>query len=351
MTPKLLVTLDAMRFEHTGLYTFGLGLGRALAKQCAGSFELSAYTWPANAAALGGVPCVEPRRYHRWYLPQGGDFDVVHFADQYCRFGPQRVRARTVMTVHDLNQVHEQPAGSRKLARYLRRMTKKLAGVDRIVAISEFVKADIVRCFPQVRDKISVIYNGTDFSSAPAGHQPRYAPPGPFLFAVGMVCPKKNFHVLVPLLQGNDYTLVIAGVIKGDYQQTILDAAAQYGVADRVAITGPVSQADRDWYYAHCAAFLFPSLAEGFGLPALEAMHHGRPVFLSRFTSLPEVGGDAACYFENFEPAHMRAVLAAGLARFANEDGAQRSRAHALTFSWEKAAAAYIALYRDCLAG
>ncbi|MBB3221178.1 glycosyltransferase family 4 protein [Pseudoduganella umbonata] len=352
MTPRLLITLDSMRFENTGLHTFGRSLGQELVRQGAGAFDMSAYTYPSQQGALGEqVSHVGHRRYHRWYFPRGGDFDVIHFADQYCRFGPDRVRGRTVMTVHDLNQVHEQPPGSRKLARHLRRMARKIAGVDRVVAISEFVKADILRFFPEARDKISVVHNGADRSFAPAGHQPRFVPPGRFLFAVGMVCPKKNFHVLVPLLCGTDYTLVIAGVIKHEYRQKILDEAARLGVAGQVAITGPVSQHDKDWYYAHCEAFLFPSLAEGFGLPALEAMHHGRPVFLSRLTSLPEVGGDAACYFDHFDPEHMREVFAAGLARFAAGDGAQRARAHAMGFTWEKAALAYLQIYRDCLAG
>jgi glycosyltransferase involved in cell wall biosynthesis len=351
MTPRLLITLDSMRHENTGLHTFGRSLSGELARQGEGSMDLSAYTYPVQLGFLGEqASYVRHRKFHRWHFPRKQEFDLVHFADQYCRFGPQRVRGKTVMTVHDLNQVHELPADSPKLARYLRKIAEKIAGVDRIVAISEFVKADIARFFPDAAHKISVIYNGTDPSHAPEGHLPRFQPPGRFLFAVGMVCPKKNFHVLVPLLRGNDLTLVIAGVVKDEYKEKILQEAERFGVLDRVAVTGPVSQFDKDWYYAHCEAFLFPSLAEGFGLPVLEAMHHGRPVFLSRFTSLPEVGGDAAFYFDSFDPDHMSAVLAEGMARFEREDGAGRARRHASRFSWEKAGAAYLELYREVLA-
>lgn len=350
MRPKLLITLDSMRFENTGLHTFGHSLTRELARQGQGSVDLSAYTYPAQHGFLGEqASYVGHRRYHRWLFPRAREFDVVHFADQYCRFGAERVRARTVMTVHDLNQVHERTPGTAKYQRYLRRMGRKIQGVDRIVAISEFVKADILRFFPEAENKISVIYNGTSPGHAPEGHQPRFVPPGRFLFTVGMVCPKKNFHVLVPLLRANDATLVIAGVVKEPYGDRIMQEAARFGVADRVVVTGPVSQFDKDWYYAHCEAFLFPSLAEGFGLPVLEAMHHGRPVFLSRFTSLPEVGGEAAFYFDSFDPEHMTQVLENGLARFAREDGARRAREHARRFSWEKAGAAYLDLYRQVL--
>ncbi|MGX9217567.1 glycosyltransferase family 4 protein [Massilia varians] len=350
MRPKLLITLDSMRFENTGLHTFGDSLTKELARQGQGSVDLSAYTYPAQHGFLGeGASYVGHRRYHRWLFPHKREFDLVHFADQYCRFGPERVRARTVMTVHDLNQVHERTPGTAKYQRYLRRMRRKIRGVDRIVAISEFVKSDILRFFPEAQDKISVIYNGTNPTRAPEGHQPRFLPQGPFLFAVGMVCPKKNFHVLVPLLRANDMSLVIAGVVKEAYRDRIMQEAARFGVADRVVVTGPVSGFDKDWYYAHCEALLFPSLAEGFGLPVIEAMHHGRPVFLSRFTSLPEVGGDAAFYFDSFDPDHMAEVLNKGLARFAREDGARRAREHASRFSWEKAGAAYLDLYRQVL--
>ncbi len=350
MKPAVLLTLDSMRFANTGLHTFGHRLGREILRLAHAEMDVSAYTYPLQHGFLGhGAGYVRHRAFHRWFFPPGRRFDVVHFADQYCRFGPARVRAKTIMTVHDLNQIHEHPAGSRKLERHLRRMRTKVVGAHRIVAISNFVAADVVRAFPEAREKISVIYNGTDFTRAPAGHRPARAPGGAFLFALGMVCPKKNFHVLVPLLRGNTRKLVISGIIVEAYRHQVMAAAAACGVSDRVIITGPVSDADKDWYYANCDAFVFPSLAEGFGLPVIEAMHHGKPVFLSTRTSLPEIGAAAAYYFDSFEPAAMARVLEAGLAHFA-DGGAARVRRHAAQFSWARAAAAYLELYRGCLA-
>jgi glycosyltransferase involved in cell wall biosynthesis len=350
MKPSILLTLDSMRVANTGLHTFGLRLGREILRQGGAELDVNAYTYPVQHGFLGrAAGYVRHRTFHRWFFPLGRRFDVVHFTDQYCRFGPARVNGKTIMTVHDLNQLHEQQAGSRKLERYLRRMRVKIAGAHRIVAISHFVAADVVRHFPEARDKISVIYNGTDFTRAPDGHRPACAPGGRFLFALGMVCAKKNFHVLVPLLRDNDWKLVISGIVKEDYRQKIVAEAAACGVGDRVIITGPVSQHDKDWYYANCDAFVFPSLAEGFGLPVIEAMHHGKPVFLSTLTSLPEIGGAAAYYFDSFEPAAMARVLAAGLAHFA-DGGAARVRTHASQFCWTKAGAAYLELYRGCLA-
>ncbi|MES2320610.1 MAG: glycosyltransferase family 1 protein [Pseudomonadota bacterium] len=350
MKPALLITLDSMRFANTGLYTFGHSLGREILRQGGAEFDINAYTYPVQQGFLGSAAgYVLHHKIHRYFFPLRAKFDVVHFADQYCRFGPKRVNGKTVMTVHDLNQIYEQPAGSRKLEKHLRRMRVKIAGADKVVAISNFVAADVVRYFPEARDKISVIYNGTDFTTAPDGHCPQYQPEGAFLFTVGMVCAKKNFHVLVPLLRDNARTLVISGIVKEDYKQKILAEAARYGVSERVVVTGPVSHHDKDWYYANCEAFVFPSLAEGFGLPVIEAMHHGKPVFLSTLTSLPEIGGDAAYYFDNFEPDHMSAVLERGLVHFSANHGADVVRHHASQFTWEKAGAAYLALYRSCL--
>ena len=348
--PALLITLDSMRTANTGLYTFGHSLGREILRQGGAELKLNAYTYPVQHGFLGpSVGYVKHRKFHRHFFPQCMQFDIVHFADQYCRFGPKRVRGKSIITVHDLNQVYEEPAGSRSLKRHMQKMGVRIAGADRVVAISNFVAADVARYFPEARDKISVIYNGTDFTCAPQGHRPLYEPDAPFLFTIGMVCAKKNFHVLVPLLRNNARKLIISGILLEEYEQKILDEAAKYGVSDRVIITGPISEHDKDWYYANCEAFVFPSLAEGFGLPVIEAMHHGKPVFLSSLTSLPEIGGDAAYYFGNFDPDHMAEVLERGLLHFAANDGAVTVRRHASQFTWEKTAAAYLALYRSCM--
>jgi glycosyltransferase involved in cell wall biosynthesis len=110
-----------------------------------------------------------------------------------------------------------------------------------------------------------------------------------------------------------------------------------------------VDDTQKAWAYAHCAGFLFPSLTEGFGLPPIEAMHFGRPVFLARRTCLPEIGGDAAFYFDDFAPEAMRAVVQQGLAASATPGRADAVRAHAAQFDWDRCAAAYLGLYARLL--
>jgi glycosyltransferase involved in cell wall biosynthesis len=111
---------------------------------------------------------------------------------------------------------------------------------------------------------------------------------------------------------------------------------------------GAVDEATKLWLYAHCEAFLFPSLSEGFGLPVAEAMTFGKPVFISNLTSLPEVGGEDAFYFENFEPESMAQVVGEGLRDFQrNALRRERLRQRAARFSWRSVAAEYWKLYQE----
>ena len=108
MKPRILVTFDSMRYANTGLHTFGESLGRELLRQGGAAFDLHAYVYPVNRGFLGSaVKYVRHNLLHRYFFPKARAYDLVHFSDQYCRFGPARVRAPTILTVTDLNQLHE----------------------------------------------------------------------------------------------------------------------------------------------------------------------------------------------------------------------------------------------------
>jgi len=99
----------------------------------------------------------------------------------------------------------------------------------------------------------------------------------------------------------------------------------------------------------NCLAFLFPSTAEGFGLPVIEAMYFGKPILLSSCTSLPEIGGDCAYYFDHFEPEHMRSVLKNSLEDYKKNLPLEKIKTRGRSFSWETAAAQYIEIYRTLI--
>jgi len=215
------------------------------------------------------------------------------------------------------------------------------------VAISNFVLEELHRNLQVSSVQTSVIYNGCNFSQV-APEKPALIPDKPFLFTIGTLAAKKNFHVLPALLKGNDYWLVIAGIAHEEaYLQKIKQEAVRWGVERRVIITGAITDAQKQWYYQQCAAFVFPSIAEGFGMPVLEAMYFGKPVFLSTYTSLPEIGGSLAYYFTSFDPDEMRRTVEQGLEHYYQTSPQQALKNHALSFSWLAAARQYLSIYRD----
>ena len=125
----------------------------------------------------------------------------------------------------------------------------------------------------------------------------------------------------------------------------IICEARKFGVESRVIFTGPISENDKRWYYKNCTAFVFPSLSEGFGLPVIEAMYFGKPTILSSKSSLPEVGGEHAYYFSDFDPDGMSKVLKKSLEHYEQTKPMNLIQAWAKTFSWEKAAKEYLEIY------
>ncbi len=96
--------------------------------------------------------------------------------------------------------------------------------------------------------------------------------------------------------------------------------------------------------------FFFPSLTEGFGLPVIEAMAFGKPVFISKLTSLPEIGGPHAYYFHDFQTDHMIEIIEAGLSdHMKNPAKKSEIEKWANQFSWETAASKYLELYQSLL--
>jgi glycosyltransferase involved in cell wall biosynthesis len=153
--------------------------------------------------------------------------------------------------------------------------------------------------------------------------------------------------VLLPLLQNKpDLQLVIAGNDSHAYVQEIKEKALALGVLSQLHFTGAVSDELKYTLYKNCYAFVFPSLSEGFGLPVIEAMLLGKPVFLSKLTCLPEIGGPEAFYWDNFEANDMCAAFEKGMMVYENNhEKAECIQQHAAQFSWEKAAKAYLELY------
>lgn len=292
--------------------------------------------------------------YRPWLaglMPRKPRYSLWHATTQNTRYLPLDERIPVVLTIHDLNFLREKPPEAWR---------NNLRGVqvliDRAVAvttISKFV-AEEVRSYLDLGEKpLRVIYNGLIATDHLEAERPAFVNGSPFLFSIGDIVRKKNFHVLIDLMTRlPQYRLIVAGNDGAAYADEIHRLAAKAGVLDRVVLPGIVSDATRYWLYKNCEAFLFPSLTEGFGLPVIEAMRFGKPVFLSNTTSLPEIGGPLAFYWTSFDGAAMFDVFRAGMASFAGDPSyPAQLAARANQFSWDQAAAEYLAFYREILDG
>ncbi|MBL7728167.1 MAG: glycosyltransferase family 4 protein, partial [Dinghuibacter sp.] len=293
---------DLMRYPDSGLYHYCLNLGRYMHHllQQEGWGRMGFYTPNRAAAGAFQLPgnCIPERKWHRkLFRPFLWDCDIWHAPFQSGRIIPEKnKRVKVVLTIHDLNFLHEgKPVKEQQ--RSLQKTRRLVHRADALVCISQHCKEDVLANIDVEGKPVYVIHNGTHYVAPPPPVPERYHPQRPFIYTMGYVNRKKNMHTLVPLLQKNDYELVIAGKLdEPDYVQKIKKQALEWGVSERVHILGPVSENDKAWYLKHCTAFALVSLAEGFGAPVVEAMQFGKPLFLSALTSLPEIGGDAAFY-------------------------------------------------------
>lgn len=343
---SVFLEMEKLKHPGTGLGQFCLHLGRNLVAQDTRDLDLSFYL-PSSRRGIFGADRkqVIQRGWHKLLMPGASSYDVWHCLHQDSSYLPA-AKSRLLLTVHDLNFL-QSTSGSKRESR-LKRLQDRVGRASGIAVVSGFT-GSVLREHVEVGDiPIRVIHNGNALTRFEDPRRPASAPPGRFFFALGVLAPRKNFHVLPAILRSfPEHSLVIAGPERSEYSRVIREEAVRHGVSDRVSFAGEIGDEERFWYYQNCVAFLFPSLAEGFGLPVVEAMSLGKPVFLSRLASLPEVGGEQAFYFDDFDPAHMRDVVERGLQRAATEPGfAARLIEHSRRWSWEEAAKSYLEFYR-----
>jgi glycosyltransferase involved in cell wall biosynthesis len=239
-------------------------------------------------------------------------------------------------------------------------LSKGLAGLvwvaarrsERVIAISEAGKTDISRFLDVTLDRIDVTYLGPglrDEATASEDDVRRELElgAGPIVLTVSAKRPHKNLERLFEAFGDveGDAVLVVPGY------ETGFEADLRAEAGDRVRVTGWLDDDVLDGLYRAATCLVFPSLAEGFGLPVLDALVRGTPVATSNATSLPEVAGDAALYFD---PEDTDAIAAA-IERMLEDEGLRdRLRkagpVQAAKFSWARTADGTLESYRRALA-
>lgn len=282
--------------------------------------------------------------------------DLVHFCMPQQ---PLLLGSKKIATVHDLNQLRLTEVDDMnplvlKIKQFiLGSLLKRIAKTNQtIITPTEYTKHDFMKFTDAPEEKIRVTYESADRLAA-SPSPVAFLDKKQFLLYVGRAEPYKNNRGLIKahqLLLSKFPSLELVFVGKKDEFRTRDEQWVYEEGYKNITFFGFASNAQLAWLYEHCAAYVFPSFMEGFGLPGLEAMIHGAPVASSDSTCLPEVYGDAALYFDAHNPTNMAAKIEAllndqKLAAELRKKGLKKAK----EYSWQRMAEQTLAIYEDAL--
>ncbi len=283
------------------------------------------------------------------------NLDLMHFPHFNA---PIFYAGKYIVTIHDLIMTHFPSSRATtgnvfvykqkvKIARWLVKQAARSA--QAIITPTFYIKNEVASKLSVPSDKIIPIYEGVDKLSEQASDLSNWPITKPFFLYVGSAYPHKNLEMLIQAFQKfnrkKNFQLVLVGRFDFFYQR-LMDVIGN----DSDIIIRPASNAELVSLYRRAELFVFPSLAEGFGLPPLEAMSQGCPVVASRASCLPEVLGKAALYFD---PLSCDSLIISWQKII--EDKSLRDKlvrlgyARAEQFQWDKMAKQTLSLYQQLL--
>lgn len=374
--PRIALDLHTLAGLMQGSRTYAWNLARRL-PELAPEYDFL-FHLPAQGGAASGDFDLPPRpNVLRRGLPAsraarlltfGARLALEHADLLHCQYlAPPFAPCPVVLAVHDvLHESHPEfyPGGMRLLMRRLYPLSARKAAV--VLTCSEHSRREIVRRYGLDERRVLAVplaaseefrpARGEEELAAAGATAARYGLRGRYVLFVGRLEPKKNIPALVRAFRSlpgrvrSGLTLAVAGMADPLFFPQLVRELGRD--APDVVLTGRVAQEDLPRLYQGAALFVFPSHAEGFGLPPLEAMACGAPVVASRATSLPEVVGDAGILFDPADEAALARALESALT---DQDvratlaarGLERSR----LFSWERTARQTLEAYRTALAG
>lgn len=342
---KIFLEFEKLSNKYSGLGQFCYNLGTSLSETDRDNDYI--FHLPKSSDLFLDQNRQFANKLRRIFPFSGSNYDVWHCIHQESPYLPINKKTKVVLTIHDLNFLHKDYPDWKKKHK-LSKIQIKINRADAITTISEF-SANEIKENLKISDKkiFQVIYNGNSLKKFNS-KKSAIVPDSEYIFSIGIVNRKKNFKTLVPLLKYNDkLKLVIAGIDNGDYSKEILEYANQLGFEDRVIFSGIISDEEKFHLINNCLAFVFPSLSEGFGLPVVEAMSLGKPVFLSNLTSLPEIGGENAYYWKSFDTDYMLEIFKNGINDYSsNPEKKNLIIKQSDKFSWKNSAEQYLELYK-----
>jgi glycosyltransferase involved in cell wall biosynthesis len=232
--------------------------------------------------------------------------DLFHGLSQEIPIGlAASSQVKTVVTMHDLIYLRF-PQYYKAIDRYIYNRKSEYAckHSDRIIAISERTRQDIIEYYHIDPEKIEVIYQSCDDSFKQSASivakvevAERYKLPDNFLLIVGTIEPRKNLMLLIKALPSinPDYKLVVIGKQQA-YAVLVKQELEKLGLSDRVIFLEGLPFSDLPLIYQLATLFVYPSLYEGFGIPIIEALYSGTPVIAATGSCLEEAGGPNSIY-------------------------------------------------------
>ncbi len=271
-------------------------------------------------------------------------FAPAHYSPRFCP-------SPLVVTIHDLAFFYYPDEFLKKdLYKLSNWTTHSVRKARSIIAVSKNTKKDLLKFYNIASERVAVIYNGFEKTARSEAEDKNIEKPY-FLFT-GTLQPRKNISFLIRTFaqfhKGQpQYKLVITGK-KGWMYEEIFKEVERLQLKDSVIFTDYIEDTKLADLYKNAEIFILPSLYEGFGVPILEAMSFGCPVLCSYNSSLPEVGGDAAIYFDPFDEKDLLEkmnVLSGNktLRRELTKKGFQQIK----QFSWRKCAEETLQVIKD----
>jgi len=273
---------------------------------------------------------------------------------------PVRATGVQVVTIHDVIYARA-PQAHTPVARTARRVIVPAAAraADRVITVSGAARDDIVAELGVPTDRIDVVHNGPGLPRSPTSPvcevRERFGlGTAPFVLSASGRRPHKNLTRLLEAMArvnaGDEPLLVLPGYPTA-FEDDLVQRARVLRIDHRVRILSWVSDADLNGLYQAAAVFAFPSLAEGFGMPVLEAMSRDLPVACANVPALREVAGDAARYFNPLEVNDIASAINTLLDDcIARETLIAAGRKRAQCFTWERAARGTLESYERALA-
>ncbi len=294
--------------------------------------------------------------FHPERAPKTGEVDLFHSTTYSV---PLRYSGNLVFTLHDLTFItHPEYHTLSNRIHCMKGTIEAACFANKIIAVSNCTKCDIIEYLSIPEEKIQVIYHAVDHKFKPERNtqnlkylSTKFEIHESYVFCVATIEPRKNMKRLIqayttlPETLKDKYLLVIAGGT-GWLNSNIYSFVKEQRLEQRVKFLGYVDDSDLPILYSCCDVFVYPSLYEGFGLPVIEAMACGVPVITSQVSSLSEVAGDSAVYVD---PYNVRSICDAMMEVLTKQDKNLELRKKGMKqskgFSWAKTARETLSLY------